>query len=94
MTKEKILNLRVTPQQYEKIQQSAASCSMKISEYARHMMTTDTSNYALSDKQHVMEILSDISNTVNNICEILGEDHPDICDSLEKEVSEICRILN
>ena len=94
MTKEKILNVRVTPQQYEKIQQSAASSSMKISEFARHMMTTDTSSYTLYDKQHVMEILSDISNIANNICEILGEDYPEICDSLEEGVSEICRILN
>lgn len=94
MTKEKILNLRVTLQQYEKIQRSAASYSMKISEYARHIMTTDTSSCALYDKQQIMEVLSDISNTVNNICEILGEDYPDICDSLEKGVSEICHILN
>lgn len=57
-------------------------------------MTTDISSYALPDKQQVMKILSDISNTVNNICEIWGEDCPEICDSLEKGVSEICHILN
>lgn len=94
MAKEKILNVRLTPQQHEKIQQSAALCSITVSEYARYMMTTDTSSYTLSDKQYVMEMLSNISNTVNNICEILEEDYPEICDSLEKGVSEICRILN
>ena len=94
MAKEKILNVRLTPQQHEKIQQSAALCSMKTSEYVRYIMTTDTSSCALYDKQQIMEVLSDISNTANNICEILRGDRPDICDSLEEELSKICHILN
>lgn len=94
MAKEKVINIRITEQQYEKIQQSAASCSMTVSEYARYMMTTDISSYALYDKQQIMEVLSEISNAVNNICEIWGEDYPDICNFLEEGVSKICRILN
>lgn len=94
MAKEKILNVRLTAQQYEKIQQDAAMCSMSVSEYARQMMTTDKSNCALSVKQQIMEVLSEMSNDVNCACEFLKNEHPDICDKLEERVSKLCRTLN
>lgn len=94
MPKEKILNVRLTAQQYEKIQQDAALCNMSVSEYARQMMTTDNSGGALSVKQQIMEVLSEMSNDVNRACEFMEEEHPDICDKLEERVSKLCHTLN
>lgn len=94
MPKEKILNVRLSAQQYEKIQQYAALCNMSVSEYARQMMTTDNSGGALSVKQQIMEVLSEMSNDVNRACEFMEEEHPDICDKLEERVSKLCHTLN
>lgn len=94
MPKEKILNVRLTAQQYEKIQQDAALRNMSVSEYARQMMTTDNSGGALSVKQQIMEVLSEMSNDVNRACEFMEEEHPDICDKLEERVSKLCHTLN
>lgn len=94
MTKEKILNVRVTPQQYEKIQSLAASYSMTVSKYARYVMTSDNLDCDLLSKQKVLEILSDMSNDINRTCEFLEKDYPDICDSLEERMSKLCRTLN
>lgn len=88
MPKEKILNVRLSAQQY------AALCNMSVSEYARQMMTTDNSGGALSVKQQIMEVLSEMSNDVNRACEFMEEEHPDICDKLEERVSKLCHTLN
>lgn len=94
MAKEKIINVRVTSQQYEKIQNSADLRKMTISEYVRFMMTAGNTNQTLPALQRTLEIISDMSNDINHTCEILETDYPDLCNSLEERVSELCRTLS
>ncbi|MCH5192422.1 MAG: hypothetical protein J1F11_00570 [Oscillospiraceae bacterium] len=94
MSKERKINVRLSDEQYEQVVNDADLCNMSMSSYIRQRLMESDSADALKMKQEVFARLSVLSNAVNKVYEIAGNDYPEICEALEEGVMNICGILN
>ena len=94
MPKERVIHIRLSDDQYEQVVNDADTCNMSMSSYIRQRLEESGQADALKMKQEIFVRLSVLSNAVNKIYEIAGNDYPEICKSLEEGVMNICGILN
>lgn len=94
MAKERVIHIRLSGDQYQQVVNDADTCNMSMSSYIRQRLIELDSADALKMKQKVFARLSVLSNAVNKVYEIAGNDYPEICDSLKEGVMNICGILN
>ena len=94
MAKDHVIQIRLDKEQHDKIQSEANGCNMTVSAYSRNkLISSQQSQFDLTDKQRMMKILSEMCNGVNFVCDVIGDEYSQICEMLEKGVGEICHIL-
>lgn len=94
MAKDRVIPIRLDKEQHEKIKSEADGFNMTVSAYSRYkLLSSWQSQYDLTDKRRIMEILSDMCNAVNVVCDVIGDEYPQVCETIEKGVGEICHIL-
>ena len=94
MAKDKIIKIRISSLDYEKVFDQAYECNMTLSEYGRKCIINSwNASVDMKLKVDLMREISNISNVVNELCLLSGDKYVETCNELKRGIERLCLYL-